>query len=165
MNKVYLTWRLFDLQMYEGESVANHINEFNMIVSQLSSVEINFEGEIKALILMSSLPELWGTVVGSFRGFDKLKLWGTVVGSFQGFDKLKFDKIQDVVLGESIRKPKIGDSLGNALSVDRRGRSKLKSPNKHERSKSKNQEKSPNKPNVKCWSCGEKCHFRTDYTR
>jgi len=43
--------------MPEGGSIADHINEFNIIVSQLSSVEINFEDEIEALILMSSLPE------------------------------------------------------------------------------------------------------------
>ena len=34
MNKVYLMRRLFNLQMFEGGSVADHINEFNMIVSQ-----------------------------------------------------------------------------------------------------------------------------------
>ena len=50
MNKVYLMRRLFNLQMSEGGSIANHINEFNMTVSQLSSVEINFDNEIKALI-------------------------------------------------------------------------------------------------------------------
>ena len=44
--------------MSENGSVSNHINEFNMIVSQLNSVDINFEEEIKALILMSSLPSL-----------------------------------------------------------------------------------------------------------
>ena len=43
--------------MYEGEYVADHINKFDMIVSQLSSVRINFEDEIKALVLMSFLPE------------------------------------------------------------------------------------------------------------
>ena len=57
MNKVYLMRRLFNLQMSENESVSDHINEFNMIVSQLNSVDINFEDEIKALILKSSLPE------------------------------------------------------------------------------------------------------------
>ena len=49
--------RLFNLQMSEGGRVADHINEFNMIINHLSSVEINFEDEIKALVLMSSLPE------------------------------------------------------------------------------------------------------------
>ena len=63
MNKVYLMRRFFNLQMSETGSVSDHINEFNMIVSQLNSVDINFEDEIKALILMSSLPESWDTVV------------------------------------------------------------------------------------------------------
>ena len=43
MNKVYLMRRLFNLQMYENGFVSDHINEFNMIVSQLSFVDINFE--------------------------------------------------------------------------------------------------------------------------
>ena len=63
MNKVHLMRRLFNLQMSEGGSVVDHINEFDMIVSQLSSILINFEDEIKALILMSSLPESWDTIV------------------------------------------------------------------------------------------------------
>ena len=111
--------------MSDGGSVVDHINEFNMVVSQLSSVEINFEDEIKALILMSSLPESWNTVVAA-------------VSSSRGSDKLNFDEIRDVVLSESIRKQETGDSSGNALSVDRRGRSKSKSSNKHGRSKLKN---------------------------
>ena len=91
MNKVYLMQRLFNLQMSEGGSVVDHINEFNMIISQLSSVEINFEDEIKALILMSSLPESWDTVVAA-------------TSSFQGSEKLKFNEIQDIVTSESIPK-------------------------------------------------------------
>ncbi|KAF3674465.1 Pleiotropic drug resistance protein 1 [Capsicum annuum] len=88
-NKVYLMRRLFNLQMPENGSVADHINEFNIIVSQLCSVDINFEDEIKALILMSSLPEY--TIVAA-------------ISSFLGSEKLKFDKIRDVVRSESIRK-------------------------------------------------------------
>ena len=101
--------------MSEGGSVAGHINEFNMITSQLSSVDINFEDKIEALILMSSLSESWDTVVAA-------------ISSSRGSDKLKFDEIRDVVLSKSIRKRKIEDSSGSALSVDRRGRSKSKSP-------------------------------------
>ena len=62
-----------------------------MIVSQLSSVEINFEDEIKALILFSSLPESCDTVVAA-------------ISSSRGSDKLKFDEIRNIVLNESIRK-------------------------------------------------------------
>ena len=62
-----------------------------MIVSQLNFVDINFGDEIKALILMPSLPESWDTVV-------------TAISSSGGSEKLKFDEICDVVLSESIRK-------------------------------------------------------------
>ena len=91
-----------------------------MIVCQLSSVEIMFKNEIKALILMSSLHESWYNVVA-------------VINSSRGYDKLKFDEIRDV--SESIPKREIGDSSCNTLIVDRRERSKSKSPNKHGRSK------------------------------
>ena len=85
----------------------DHINEFNMIVSQLSSVEINFEDEIKALILMSSLPKSWNIVVAA-------------ISSSRGSDKLRFDEIRDVVLSESTRKREIENSSGSALSLDKR---------------------------------------------
>ena len=76
-NKVYLMRRLFNLKMTEGASVTDHINEFNVITTQLSSVEITFEDEVKALILLSSLPESWSatvTAVSSSSGSAKLKL-------------------------------------------------------------------------------------------
>ena len=56
--------RLFNLPISEYGSISYHINEFNIIVSNLNSVDINFKDEIKALILMSSLFESWDTVVG-----------------------------------------------------------------------------------------------------
>ena len=33
MNKVYLMYKLFNLQMFKGGSVVDHINEFIIIVS------------------------------------------------------------------------------------------------------------------------------------
>ena len=69
---------------------------------------------------MSSLPETWYTVVAA-------------INSSRESNKLKFDEIRDV--GKSIPKWEIRDSSGNTLSVDRRERSKSKSPNKHGRSK------------------------------
>ena len=131
MNKVYLMRRLFNLQMSKARSVSYHINEFNMIVSQLNSVDINFGDEIKALILMLSLPKSLDTVVAA-------------ISSSRGSEKLKFDKIRDVVLSESIHKREVGDSSGSALNVDQSGRRKKKVQNKHGRSKSKNRGKSLN---------------------
>ena len=44
-----------------------------MIVSQLNSVDINFEDEIKELILMSCLPESWDTIIATINSFMDLR--------------------------------------------------------------------------------------------
>ena len=62
-NKVHLMRRLFNLWMTEGASVAQHLNKFNTVTTQLSSVEIEFDEEVRALILLSSLPESWNATV------------------------------------------------------------------------------------------------------
>ena len=41
-NKVYLMKKLFSMKMNEGSSVQNHVNEFNTITNQLSSVKIKW---------------------------------------------------------------------------------------------------------------------------
>ena len=47
--------KLFNLKMAENTSVAQHLNEFNTIANQLSSVEIDFDDEIHALIVLAFL--------------------------------------------------------------------------------------------------------------
>ena len=46
-NKVFLMKRLFNMNMSEGGSVSNHLNEFNTLTSQLSSVKVNFDDEVR----------------------------------------------------------------------------------------------------------------------
>lgn len=63
--------KLFNLKMAEGTSIAQHLNGLNNIKNQLSSVEIDFDDEIWALILMASMPNSWEAmiiVVSNFAG-------------------------------------------------------------------------------------------------
>ncbi|KAE8734317.1 putative wall-associated receptor kinase-like 11 [Hibiscus syriacus] len=69
--------------MAEGATVAQHLNELNTITTQLSSVEIEFDDEVRALILLSSLPDSWTAIV-------------TAVRSLSGNIKLKFDDVRDL---------------------------------------------------------------------
>ena len=55
-NKMHLMKKLFNLKMVDNASVAQHLNEFNTITNQLSSVEIDFDDEICTLIVLASLP-------------------------------------------------------------------------------------------------------------
>ena len=62
-NKVFLMKRLFNMKMSEGGSIADHLNEFNTLTSQLSSVKVNFDDEVRALLILCSLLERWNTLV------------------------------------------------------------------------------------------------------
>ena len=55
-NKVHLMKKLFNLKMAENASVAQYLNEFNTITNQLASVEIDFDDEIRVVIVLASLP-------------------------------------------------------------------------------------------------------------
>ena len=48
---------LFNMKMSEGGSVAYHLNDFNIVTSQLSSVGVNFDDEVRALLFLCSFPE------------------------------------------------------------------------------------------------------------
>ena len=56
-NEVFLMNRLFNMKMSEGGSVADHLNEFNTLTRQLSFVNLNFDDEVRALLILCSLPK------------------------------------------------------------------------------------------------------------
>jgi hypothetical protein len=55
-NKVFLMKLLFNMKTSESGSVADHFNEFNMVTNQLSFVGVNFDNEVRALLILCSLP-------------------------------------------------------------------------------------------------------------
>jgi hypothetical protein len=56
-NKVFLMKRLFNMKMSEGGSVADHLNDFNTVSNQLNSVKVDFDDEVRALLILCSLLE------------------------------------------------------------------------------------------------------------
>jgi hypothetical protein len=55
VNKIFLRNKLYNLRMRYGDSVAEHLNAFNIVVSQLVSVEIKILDEDKCISLLCSL--------------------------------------------------------------------------------------------------------------
>ena len=75
-NKVYLMTKLFNLKKAEGTPIAQYLNEFNTITNQLSTVGIEFDNEVCALILLASLPNIWEAMrmtMSNSAGKSKLK--------------------------------------------------------------------------------------------
>ena len=151
-NKVHLMKKLFNLKMAENALVAQHLNEFNTITNQLSSVEIDFDDEIRALIVLASLPNIW-------------EVMRMVVSNSTGKEKLKYNDIRDLILAEEIHKRDAGETpgSGSALNLETRGRGNDRNSNRGKsKSRNFNQNKSKSKSGqqVQCWNCGKIGHFR-----
>jgi hypothetical protein len=55
-NKVFLMNILFNMNMSEGGSVADNLNEFNMVTNQLNSIKVDFDDEFRVFLILYSLP-------------------------------------------------------------------------------------------------------------
>lgn len=151
-NKVYLCRLLFATKLNEGDCVADHVNEFNSILSRLTSVDIKFDDEVQALLLVSSLPDSWSGFV-------------TAICNSSGSSKMTFDGVRDAILGEDIRRRNSGESSGSLLSTESRGRKSDREQNQgRSRSKSLKRGQSKDRKEIVCWNCQKKGHFRNRCT-
>ena len=82
--------RLFNMKMSENGSVANHLNDFNTVTSQLCSIGVNFDDEVTALLMLCLLQESWNGLVM------------VVSNSVSGSSTLKFDDVVTVILREEM---------------------------------------------------------------
>ena len=98
--------RLLNMKMAEGESIADHLNEYNTFTSQLSSLGINFDEEIRSLLILCSFHEIWNVLVM------------TMSNSISGSNTLKYDDVIDVILSEDThRKTSGGFTSRSALNT------------------------------------------------
>ncbi|CAA0840639.1 Unknown protein, partial [Striga hermonthica] len=114
-----------------------------------------FDDEVRALILLSSLPESWNATV-------------TAVSSSSGSNKLRFDDVQNLVLSEEIRRRESGEpSTSSVLHTESRGRISTKESrhikSKGRRSRSRNHRSSQNSKSIECWNCGKTGHYKNQY--
>jgi hypothetical protein len=89
-SRIYLKRQLYSLWMKEGTKVANHLNTFNTLIVQLTSMEVKFEDEDKAITLLCSLPKSWDNLVTSI--------------SFSSIDVLDCDYVVGALLAEEMRR-------------------------------------------------------------
>jgi hypothetical protein len=88
VNKLFLRKKLYNLRMRDGDSVAEHLNALNTVVSELVSVEIKISDEDKCNNLLCSLPDSSDSLVVS-------------IGS--NTTSLKFEEVVSSLLSEEMR--------------------------------------------------------------
>ena len=117
-NKVYLMKKLFNPKKAEGTLIAQHVNEFNTNTNQLSTVGIEFDNEVCALILLASLLNSW----------EAMRM---VMSNSAGKSKLKYDDIQDLILSEEVcmRYANIDNAQDQAFATENKSKGRSKGPN------------------------------------
>eukprot|EP00253_Pinus_taeda_P008231 PITA_08231 len=88
VNKLFLRKKLYNLRMKDGDLGTEHMNAFNIVVSQLSFVDIKISDEDKCISLLCSLPNSWDSLV-------------IAIGS--NATALQFDEIISSLLTEEMR--------------------------------------------------------------
>jgi hypothetical protein len=150
-NKVFLMKRLFNMKMSEGGSVADHLNNFNTVTNQLSSVKVNFDDEVRALLILCSLPKRWNDLVMA------------VSNSVSGSNTLKFDDVVGVILSDEMQWKITGETSGNALNMENGGRKKDREKGFRNRRNSRKGRSKSRLGKIECCNCRKKGHLKKDY--
>ena len=135
--------------MEDGDSVIDHLNSFNTLVSQLIPIVIKMEKEDKCITLLCSIPDSWDNLVVAIGSSTK--------------STLNFEDIVASLLLEEMRIKSIENHSTDALSV-RLGHTKERGKSIGGRSKSRGRSKFPGDSLKKlCWKCGKLGHFKKNY--
>ena len=117
-------------------------------------MDVNFDEEIRALLILCSLPESWNGLVMAVSNF--------VLGS----STLKYDDVIGVILSEETRRKSSGGSTsGSALNAQSRGRTTERGSNSRNCGKSRGKSKgrrSQSRGWNDCWYCGKLGHKKKD---
>ena len=142
-NKTFAIRKLVNLKYKEGRSVAEHLNDFQDLVNQLTLIKIMLDDEIQALLLLSSLPDSWETLVVSLSN-----------SAPNGVVQLAL--IKDNLFNKETRRQGSSKNDTHALVTENRGRSQSKGPKGGNRSRSR----SKSKYKVKCYHCDKEGHIK-----
>ena len=102
VNKLFLQKKLYNLRIKDGDSVTEHLNAFNTVLSQLSSVDIKILDEDKCIHFLCSLPDSWDSLV-------------ITIGS--NTNTLQLDEIVSSLLTKEMRWKNVESQDGDALSI------------------------------------------------
>eukprot|EP00253_Pinus_taeda_P010171 PITA_10171 len=100
VNKLFMWKKLYNLRMKDVDLVTKHLNAFNIMVSQLLSVDIKILDEAKCISLLCSLQDSWDSLV---------------IAIDSNTTALQFDEMVSSLLTEEMRRKNMESQNGDAL--------------------------------------------------
>lgn len=101
------------IELKEGRSVSKPLNDFQSSINQLTTIKLVLNDEFQALLLLSSLPGSWETLV-------------VTISNSTVYDKFTFSLVKDNLFNEKARRKESGIEYSQALVNEVRDRSKNK---------------------------------------
>ncbi|KAL4324380.1 hypothetical protein GQ457_11G032480 [Hibiscus cannabinus] len=153
-NKAHLVRRLVKLEYNDGQSMIEHLNNFKELVNQLSKIEMKIDDELQVLLLLSSLPESWDTLV-------------VTLSNSAPDGTLTTDTVSDSLMNEEARKKERDlPSQSEANVVENWGRSNNRIKNENRgRSKNRGYDKSrgqsKSRSKIICYYCVKPNHKKS----
>jgi hypothetical protein len=143
-NIIFLKRQLYSLWMKEGMKIVDHLNVFNTLICQLTSMKVKFEDEDKAVMLLCPFPESWDHLVKT--------VW------FNTTNVISYDIVVATLLSEEIRKT-FSKETSTVEEMVVKGRSTEGGKDQKGTTKSKSKD---SKGKEKCWFCGKSWHLKKD---
>jgi transposase InsO family protein len=142
-NKAFAIRKLAHLKLKEGRSIAEHLSEFQDLVNQLTRMNLAVDDELQALLLLSSLPDSWETLVVSLSNSAPNGV-------------LQLAMVKDSLFNEETRRKDMGKDDAQALVTENRGRSK----GRNSKGRGKSRSQSQTKGKVKCFYYDKEGHIK-----
>ena len=134
------------MKMSKGGSVVDHLNEFNTVTNQLSSVKVEFDDEVRALLILCSFPESWNSLVmvvsNSVSCSNTLNLMILLVLSL-------------------VRKCDRKAQVRHALNMENRERQKDRGKGSGNHGNYRKGRSKSRLGKIECWNCGKKGNLKT----
>ena len=105
---------------------------------------MNFDDEVRALLILCSLQERWNSLVMA------------VSNSVSSSNTLNFGDVVGVILSEEMRRKRTGETSGNALTMESKGRQKERGRSLGNHKKSRKGRSKSIFGKIECWNCGKK---------
>ena len=103
-NTTLLMRRLVNLKLQIGNTVVEHKSEFQNLVNQLASINLQFENETQVLRLFRPLPESWKTLVVSLNN-----------SALNG--KLTISMVKNALFNEEVRRREMDTTNSDELQA------------------------------------------------